>query len=75
MHLRSTTEFEELVVQLCRHRLHEEKVLGLNLALIYSLNGSRMAANPKAQSRCKDLVPTQKVLLSPQSWAAKTMAR
>ena len=46
MHLPSTTEFEELVAQLCHHRLREEKVLGLNLASIYLLNGSRMAANP-----------------------------
>jgi hypothetical protein len=48
MHPPFTTEFEELVAQLCRHRLHEEKVLGLNLALIYLPNGSRMAANPSA---------------------------
>jgi hypothetical protein len=40
------TEFEELAVQLCRRRLREEKAHGLNLALIYLLNGLRMAASP-----------------------------
>jgi len=48
MPLPSTTEFAGLVVRLCRRRLHKEKDLGLNLALIYLLNGSRMAANPSS---------------------------
>jgi hypothetical protein len=41
------TGFEELGALCCRRHRHrpEEKVLGRNLALTYSLNGWRMAAH------------------------------
>jgi len=76
MHPPSTTEFEELVVLLCRHHLQEEKVLGLNLASIYLLNGSRMAVNPSASKRgCRCSRPRVGIVIDLEGTRASMITR